>query len=106
MIFGSGWQETCSLLIGEYFMVSLVLLWDPFYFHTFLLPLVSSFDGPFLSEVRFADLGPLLPFFVLCPSHPYFLQLHPFADEPPLLPINLRVECLQPRVSQDYAILP
>jgi hypothetical protein len=60
MIFGSRRREARGLLIQEYLVMPLVLPWDPLFFHAFLLPLILALNRPFLSEVCFTDLDPLL----------------------------------------------
>jgi hypothetical protein len=86
--------------------MSLVFLWDSLRFHAFLLSLLSTLDGPFLGEMRFADSGLPLPLLVLPPRHSYFFKFDFFANKSSFFPVNFQIEFSQPRISQDNAILP
>jgi hypothetical protein len=86
-------------------MMPLVLSRDSLLFYAFLLSLILALDGPFLSEVRLLNSGPLLLLFILLPCHSYLFQSDSFANECSLFPVDLRVELSQPRIPQDNAIL-
>jgi hypothetical protein len=79
-----------SLLIREYFVMPLIFLGNSSCFHTLLLSLFSSFDGPILGEVCFADFG--LLFLVFLPHNAYFLKFHLLPNKSSFFPVNFWIE--------------